>query len=200
MDLRNILAKELAGSNTKLLTGLWLGHISPDKQWIKWLEYKTETEKALKEKDKKLLSKEEIQELDYYHKKERIIKLLKIYGTNKITKSEYIEVYQFMKKNNIEEYMLSNLTKKELETAKEKIAYYSKFSSQELREKIKFESTEDNYSSLSMLDAFILYFITKISIQKENKKITQEIDSQIKANEAAHQKGLYYAKNSLVAK
>ena len=102
--------------------------------------------------------------------------------------------------NKIEKYMIKKLTKKEMEYVKSEIQYYSQAPLEELEEKIKFETQINHYQDLSMVDAFILHFIVKIYHQIEDVKINKEINSQIKANEAMHQKGLHYANHSVVKK
>ncbi len=196
MDLRKILAKEMAKGNNKMLPNSLLGSLTSDMEWIKWLSFQTEKQKILKKKEKNFLTDEDRKELDRYLEEDRIASLLKLYGSDKITISEYLECYDFMRENDIEEYLLSKLTKEELEVGREKIKYYNEVSLKDLRNKIKTDI--ENYQVLSMVDAFILHYIIKINIKKESQKVEQEIDSQIKRNQYTHQLGLCYAKNSFV--
>lgn len=198
MDLRKILAKEMAKGNNKMLPNSLLGSLTSDMEWIKWLSFQTEKQKILKKKEKNFLTDEDRKELDRYLEEDRIASLLKLYGSNKITISEYLECYDFIRENDIEKYLLSKLTKEELEVGREKIKYYNEVSLKNLRNKIKTDI--ENYQVLSMVDAFILHYIIKINIKKESQKVEQEIDSQIKRNQYTHQLGLCYAKNSFVSR
>lgn len=204
MDLRNLLAKDMAGSQNKILSGKCMGNITPDLEWIKWLSYEPDFLKRRKEylrkKEFDQLSLKELSEVNRYLLEEEMVNLFKLYGTSFITKSEYLKVYQFMTENKIEKYMIKKLSKKEKEYAKTEIQYYSQAPLEELEEKIKFETKINHYQDLSMVDAFILHFIVKIYYQIEDVKINKEINSQIKANETMHQKGLHYAKHSVVKK
>ena len=198
MDLRKILAREMAKGNNKMLPNSLLGSLTSDMEWIKWLSFQTEKQKILKKKEKNFLTDEDRKELDRYLEEDRIASLLKLYGSNKITISEYLECYDFIRENDIEKYLLSKLTKEELEVGREKIKYYNEVSLKDLRNKIKTDI--ENYQILSMVDAFVLHYIIKINIKKEVQKVEREIDSQIKRNQYTHQLGLHYAKNSFVNK
>ena len=45
MDLRKILAKEMAKGNNKVLPNSLFNSLAPDIEWIKWLSFQTEKQK-----------------------------------------------------------------------------------------------------------------------------------------------------------
>lgn len=143
MNLGRILAREMAGSGNMTLVGDVTGNVNPNIEWIKWLEYEPEFLKLriqkLTSKEIENLSLDEIQEIKNYKYLERILKLFKRYGTKEISKDGYMEVYDYMSNNKIEDLMLSKLTKDELISAKEQIEYYRKKPHKELREKVRVE-------------------------------------------------------------
>lgn len=125
-----------------------------------------------------------------------MLELFKIYGTNKISKDEYMEVYDFMVNQSIDELMLSKLSSKELRYAKEKIKYLSKISKEELSKKVHFEQKKDNYKNLSMIDSYILHIISKVDYARSMEKFDREIKAYKEENEVMRQRSLYYAANN----
>ena len=106
MDLRNLLAKDMAGSQNKILSGKCMGSITPDLEWIKWLSYEPfflkKRKENLRKKEINQLSLKELSEINRYILEEEMVNLFKLYGTSFITKSEYLKVYHFMVENKIE--------------------------------------------------------------------------------------------------
>lgn len=82
---------------------------------------------------------EELNELKAYKSQIRMLGLFKIYGTSEISKDEYMEVYDFMANQSIDELMLSKLSIEKLRYAKEQIQYFSQIPSEELRKKVNVE-------------------------------------------------------------
>ncbi len=140
----------------------------------------------------------ELDELKVYQSQIRMLELFKIYGTDKISKDEYMEVYDYMVNQSIDELMLSKLSTKELKYAKEKIQYFSQISSEELRKKIHFEQKENNYKNLSMVDSYILHIISRINYARNMKKLDSEIKVHLEENDAMRQRSFYNADNSYV--
>lgn len=69
-----------------------------------------------------------LSELDEFREnlcQKRMLDLIKIYGTEQISKDEYMEVYDYIKNESIDRIMLSKLTKEELYYARENISKYS---------------------------------------------------------------------------
>ena len=199
-----MIANMLASSRTKIIHGEVIGNINPYIEWIKWLSYVPEFQKAriqkLNSKTLKELTKEELNEIKSYKNQLRMLELFKIYGTDKISKDEYMEVYDYMINQSIDELMLSKLSIKELKYAKEQIQYFNQISSEELRKKIHLEQKEDNYKKLSMVDAYILHIVSRINYTKSIEKLNSEIKVHLEKNETMRQRSLYYAANSYVKK
>ena len=124
-----------------------------------------------------------------------MLDLIKIYGTEQISKDEYMEVYDYIKNESIDRIMLSKLTKEELDYVKENISKYSSLSREELNLKINKEQEKSTYNSLSMVDSYILHIISRISFSRSIGKLNDEIASRIEENNAIRQKNYYYASN-----
>lgn len=107
MNLGRMLAREMAGSGNMTLVGDVTGNVNPYIEWIKWLEYEPEFQKLriqeLASKEIENLSIDELEEIKNYKYFERILGLFKIYGTKEISKDEYMEVYDFMVNNKIDD-------------------------------------------------------------------------------------------------
>ncbi len=146
MNFNREMANIMAGSSVKVIHGECIGNVDPYIEWIKWLSYIPEFQKEriqyLNSKTVEELTLEEIDELKIYKNQNKMLELFKIYGTNKISKEEYMEVYNFMETESIDKLMISKLSKQELKYAKEQIQYFSKISSEELRKKVKIEQKE----------------------------------------------------------
>ena len=193
MNLGRMLARQLAGSGNMAIVGNVIGNVNPYIEWIKWLEYEPEFEKL---RIKELISKEienfsidELEEIKKYKFQERILELFKRYGTKEISKDGYMEVYDYMSNNNIEDLMISKLTKEELMSAKEKIKCFSEIPYKELNEKVKLE--KKNYHNLSMVDSYILHMIAKLNYRRGIAKLNMEIESHINTNEKMRQKSFH---------
>lgn len=108
-----------------------------------------------------------------------MLDLIKIYGTEQISKDEYMEVYDYIKNESIDRIMLSKLTKKKLYYVKENISKYSSLFREELNLKINGKKEGSVYNSLSMVDSYILRIISKISFSRSIGKLNDEIASRI---------------------
>ncbi len=122
-----------------------------------------------------------------------MLELFKIYGTNKISKEEYMEVYNYMESESIDKLMISKLSKQELKYAKEQIQYFRKISSEELRKKVKIEQKEENYLNLSMVDSYILHLISRIDNARNTAKLNNDIKRELEKNDIMLRKSIYYA-------
>ncbi len=204
MNLNREMANMLAGSDIKIIHGEVIGNVDPYIEWIKWLSYVPEFQKArIQELNSKIveeLTLEELDEIRAYKSQIRMLELFKIYGTDKISKDEYMEVYDFMENQSIDELMLSKLSQKELKYAKERIQYFSKISREELRKKVDVEQKEDNYENLSMVDSYILHIISRVDYARSMKKLDSEIKVRLEENDTMRQRSLYYAANPYVKK
>ena len=137
----------------------------------------------------------ELDELRENLYQKRMLDLIKIYGTEQISKDEYMEVYDYIKNESIDRIMLSKLTKEELDYVKENISKYSSLSREELNLKINKEQEKSTYNSLSMVDSYILHIISRISFSRSIGKLNDEIASRIEENNVMRQKNYYYASN-----
>ncbi len=204
MSFNRIMANMLANSGAKIIHGEVTGNVDPYIEWIKWLSYVPEFQKTriqeLNSKTAGELSLEELDEIRAYKSQAQMLELFKIYGTNKISKDEYMKVHDFMLNQLIDELMLSKLSQNELKYAKEKIQYFSQISSEELRKKVDEEQKADNYENLSMVDSYVLHIISRVDYARNMKKLDSEIKVRLEANEAISHRSLYYANNSYVKK
>ena len=199
MSFNREMANIMAGSGAKVIHGEIMGNVDPYIEWIKWLSYvPTFQQLRIKELNSKKIedvSLEELDEIRNYKKQKRMSKLFRIYGSSDISKEEYMEVYNYMVNQSIDELMLSKLTSEELKYAREQIKYYSQISKEELRKKAKTEQKEDNYKKLSMVDSYILHMISKIDFSRSLVELDKSIEVQLHSNDVMRQKSLYYAAN-----
>lgn len=199
MNFNKEMAYIMAGSGVKIIHGEVMGNINPYIEWIKWLSYIPEFQKErlekLNSKTGEELTLEELDEIKIYKSQIRILELFKKYGTNKISKDEYMEVYNFMENQSIDELMLSKLSREELIYAQEQILYFSQFNEEELRKKVNEEQKEDNYKNLSMVDSYILHIISRVDYSRSMSKLNKEIESKLRENDVMMRRSLYYAAN-----
>lgn len=189
--------KELAGSKVKIIHGAVKRNVDPPIEWIKWLSYIPDFQKSrikyLESKVASDISLEELNEINQYKSQTRMATLFKLYGTNDISRDEYMEVYIYMTEYSIEDLMLSKLSKEELSYAKERIQYFSQISKEELELKIKEEQKEVNYNELSMVDSYILHEILRINYSKN--KTNTLLGYQLDKNAVMRQRSISYASN-----
>ncbi len=199
MIINRVMANMMAGSDVKIIHGEVIGNVDPYIEWIKWLSYVPEFQKVriqkLNSKRVEKMTLEELDELRTYKSQIRMLELFKIYGTNEISKDEYMEVYDFMVNQSIDELMLSKLSLEELRYAKDQIQHFSKISNEELRKKVNEEQKADNYENLSMVDSYILHIISRVNFARSMSRLNREIESQLRENAAMRQRSLYYAAN-----
>lgn len=199
MSFNRVMAKMMAGSDIKIVHGKVIGNIDPYIEWIKWLSYVPEFQKAriqeLNSKRIEEMALEELDELRIYKSQIRMLELFKKYGTSEISKDEYMEVYDFMINQSINELMLSKLTLEELKYAKDQIQYFSQIQSEELSKKVNDEQKTDNYENLSMVDSYILHIISRVNFVRSMSKFNREIEAQLRENVSMRKKSLYYASN-----
>ncbi len=204
MSFNRMMANMMAGSSAKVIHGEVIGNVDPYMEWIKWLSYVPEFQKVriqeLNSKPVEELTLEELDEIRSYNSQIRMLELFKRYGTSKISQDEYMEVYDFMVNQSIDELMLSKLSSKELKYAKAQIQHLSQIPSEELREKVSEEQKEENYATLSMVDSYILHIVSRVNFARSMTKLNSEIESQLRRNDAMAQKSLYYAANPNITK
>ena len=183
MSIDKIIAKEMADSNSKTFP-LKYG-INYYIEWLKWLDYIPEFENKRRQEleSKKIdeLSLEELNELKKYLKQSRMLELFKLYGTNNISKEDYMMVYNYMKDCSIEDLMLSKLSKEELLYAKEKIESLKELSTLELKENI-LDKNKKNFEKLSMVDAYIFHMISKVFYARKNMENDAILAAQLRYN------------------
>lgn len=197
--LKKILAKELSSSNgsATLIHGNHMGNIHPINEYIKWLSYEPEFEKEryreLGNKLAKDLSLEELQEFKKLRIHKELAELFKQYGEQKISKENYLRVYNFMHGESIEEIMLSKLTLEELRDAKKDLEDLEHLPKEEINTKIKEEKEPTTYSTLSMKDAYVLHCLCDFNFSLSLRQLDKEIMSQIHRNNIIRQKSLFNA-------
>lgn len=199
MSFNREMANILVGSGAKIIYGEIIGNVDPYIEWIKWLSYVPKFQqtrvKKLNSKKIKDMSLEEKEEVRNYKNQKRMSKLFKIYGSSDISKEEYMEVYNYMLNQSIDELMLSKLTSEELKYAREQIQHYSQIPKDELKKKVKTEQKEDNYKKLSMVDSYIFHIISRINFARSLAELDRNIEAQLNSNAAMRQKSFYYAAN-----
>lgn len=204
MNFNRVMANMMAGSDVKIIHGEVIGNVDPYIEWIKWLSYVPEFQKAriqeLNSKKVEEMTLEELDELRAYKSQLRMLGLFKIYGTSEISKDKYMEVYDFMVNQSIDELMLSKLSSEELRYAKDQIQYFSQIPSEELRKKVNEEQKADNYEILSMVDSYILHIISRVNFARSMAKLNREIEAHLRENDAMRQRSLYYAANPYTKK
>lgn len=202
MIFNRVMANMMAGSDVKIIHGEVIGNIDPYIEWIKWLSYVPEFQKSriqeLNSKRVEEMTLEELDELRAYKSQIRMLGLFKIYGTKEISKDEYMEFYDFMLNQSIDELMLSKLSSEELRYAKDQIQYFSQIPSEELRKKVNEEQKVDNYENLSMVDSYILHIISRVNFVRSMSKFNRKIEAQLRENDAMRKRSLYYAANPYV--
>lgn len=204
MSFNRVMANMMAGSDIKIIHGEVIGNVDPYIEWIKWLSYVPEFQKArIQELSCKTVDEvtlEELDEIRAYKSQIRMLGLFKIYGTSEISKGEYMEVYDFMVKQSIDELMLSKLSSEELRYAKDQIQYFSQIPSEELRKRVKEEQKADNYENLSMVDSYILHIISRVDYARSMTELNRKIEAQLRENDAMRQRSIYYAANPYAKK
>ena len=199
MSFNRTMANIMAGSGVKIIHGEIIGNVNPYIEWIKWLSYvpKFQQSRIIELNSKKIedMSIEELDEVRNYKNQKRMSKLFKIYGSSDISKEEYMEVYNYMENQSIDELMISKLTSEELKYAREQIQHYSQISKEELSKKVKTEQKEDNYKNLSMVDSYILHIISRINFARSLVELDRNIEARLSENDTMRQKSLYYAAN-----
>lgn len=204
MSFNRIVGREMSKKGCKIIHGNFIGNISPDIEWTKWLSYEPEFEKKRNEylgsKIVSELSYEELEEAGRYRRNKIFAELFKIYGTDKCSEEDYMKVYDYMCNESIGKLMLSKLTSEELQYAKQEITRLSQIPKEQLSAKIKDEQKPEKYEQLSMVDSYILHLISDIDYARSMSSLYREIDSQLEQNDVMKQKSLYYASNPYARK
>ncbi len=199
MSFNRIMANIMAGSGTKIISGEIIGNVNPYIEWVKWLSYLPDFQKArIQELNSKIveeLTLDELDEIRAYKNQIRMLNLFKIYGTSEISKKEYMEVYDFMLNQSIDELMLSKLSSEELRYAKDQIQYFCQIPNEELRKKVNEEQKADNYEKLSMVDSYVLHIVSRVNFARNMARLNNEIEAQLRENDAIRQRSLYFAAN-----
>lgn len=199
-DFNRMIANMMSEVGCKVVTGNVVGNISPDIEWIKWLNYEPafEVEKIKNLESKKVydLSSGELEEVIKYRRNKEFAILFKQYCSGDISKGNYMRVYDFMNSESIDKLMLSKLTREELIYVKEEIFRLSNISSEELSTKVSEGQREEVYNSLSMVDSYILHQISNINFARSLEELNRMIDTQLKANDEMRAKSLIYASSS----
>lgn len=200
--LATTIAKK--GGHVKVICNQETGNIPADVEWMKWLSYESVFERKRMEyfDSKKVseLSYEELEEASKYSKNRAFAKLFKIYGTDKCSEEDYLKVYDYMAHESIENLMLSKLTFEELQYAKQEITRLGKVSKEQLSTKISEEQQPEKYEQLSMVDSFILHFISKMNFARNMDDFNRQLENKIAQNNNMAYKSLYYASNPCAKK
>lgn len=165
----------------------------------KWLNYIPDFQKKrmdyLNNKKVSELSLDEIEEIRNYKYEEMMSNLFKIYKTKKISKENYIKVFDYMESDEIEKVMLRKLTKEELIFCKDKINTLIKKDNNELRKIIK--EQQKDYKNLSMIDSYILNVISQIDFKRDMIKLDETIKLKTKQNEIMLKRSFEEAKKNI---
>lgn len=204
MSLNRVMASMMAGSNVKMIHGEVTRNVDPYMEWTKWLSYVPEFQKEriqeLNSKRMEEMTLEEVEELEKYKNQNRMLGLFKIYSTSKISKDEYMEVYDYMANQSIDELMLSKLSSEELKYAKDQIQYFNQIPREELRKKVTEEQKADNYENLSMVDSYVLHIISRINYAKSIPQHNRELEAQLSENDMMRKRSIYYTANPYIKK
>lgn len=194
-NLNKQMINVLTDTGTKIIPGRKIGNVDLYTEWMKWLSYIPDFQKTkietLSKKTYSELSISELTQLNDYLNQKRMLKLFKIYGTKQISKDEYMEVYNFMREKSIDELMLSKLSIKELKYAEEMIQKYISLPKEKLCEKV--EEKQKVYSSLSMVDSYILHKISRVNYSRNMLDLENKIKTDIDENGIMNKKSYYYA-------
>ena len=196
MSFNREMAKIMAGKEVKVIHGECC-NIDTISEWIKWLSYVPEFQQLRIQElnSKENISLEELDEIRSFKYQNKMLELFKLYGTSEISKDEYMEVYDFMENQSIDDLMLSKLTTDELTYAKEQINHFSTIPKEELSKKVKLEQDEDVYKNLSMVDSYILHIISRINYARDLAKLNREIEAKLNENDSMIRRSMYYAAN-----
>lgn len=186
-DFNRMMANMMSEVGCKVITGNVAGNISPDIEWIKWLNYEPEFERDrinyLENKKVSELSSQDLCEIIGYRKNKEFAELFKQYYSGKVSKKDYMRIYDFMSNESIDDLMLSKLSHEELLYAKEEIFKLSRIPKEELSEKVHEEQKEEVYENLSMVDSYILHQVSNINFARSLVELNEKIDAQLKSNE-----------------
>ena len=175
------------------------GSRASDIEWCKWWSYSPGFEQErIEYLESKIVADTtlaELEEIIKYRSRSRMAKLIKIYGTSECSEDEYMEIYDFMEKESIEELMLSKLSSEELNFARDEIKRLSQISSEQLSEKVHEEQKPENYAKLSMVDSYVLHMISKVNYARSMAEINREMRARVSDNDVMGQRTFYYASN-----
>ena len=149
------------------LTHIWdfMKKIPLDVEWYKWLNYESETEKErialINSKSASEITHEDIDFLKRQKQLPHIKETLENYLLTGKYDEEDWDTISICKENDhlLEKVMIDKLTKEELLKAKEKLLNYESESLDKLSDIVK--DLEDNYASLSYVDAFAFHYLSE---------------------------------------
>ncbi len=144
-------------------------------EYLKWLSYISEKEvqqiNELSEKPMYDLSSAEIENLKRFNESLKLIPLLKQYLLNNISNKDMITVHNYIMEYNIEDIMKSKLDDKEISEAMLIIDGVLRKPHSKLVKYALSNREEEVYNTLSMVEAYALYFIDKIYMNLSVQKI-----------------------------
>lgn len=188
MSIESIMAKQMSKSNgqARIVSGNIKRNIDPLMEWMKWLTYEPEhyTKKklVLYSKTVRELLPKEIEELTIYKLRDKMKILFEKYIKKSCTEQEYMEVYNYMINNSINELMLDKLSAEELSYAKKEIERLSNLSKEDLCQRVTEQQHSDIYDELSMVDAYILHNLLDIYYYRCHDSFESEVQSQVGTN------------------
>ena len=184
---RMVITNQYINNGLKIIPKKIMGSIDPYLEWLKWLSYIPEFQQkridCLKTKKVFELTFTELEELKSLTKQKEMFLLLQKYYTNEISLEDYLKVYDFMTTASIDNLMISKLSKDELQLAEEQIKALVKLPNEVLSQKIAKEIKPENYKNLSIVDSYVLHFISKINFQRSIQSLNQEIAEDINEDE-----------------
>ena len=151
--------------------------INAEIEFAKWLSYEPEFEN---ERKNKLLSKsinnlsiKELKELKILTKKSHISSVFKRLLIGKCDMNEYIEALNYMQSNSIIKIMKEKLTKEEIEIGDNLIDKTSELDDNDLNILVENNKIVNNYSKLSMIEAYALHYLDTINLKRNSNKIAK---------------------------
>lgn len=175
--------------------GGWKGHqqIELDVEWYKWLRYKSKIEKErvnrIKSKSPENITHEDV---DFLERQKQLSKFKKFFDEYFLKDNHEPEIARVVIGSRehpelLEQIMIDKLTEEELLEAKDKLLNYKNPEEFDKLGKIV-NDFENNYESLSYVDAFVYHYLAEYYYYHSFRRSIQS------SNESFHQRARVYAK------
>lgn len=146
------------------------------------------------------LTIEQLEELKRYREYKVYAEIFSKYAFGKkVTQQEYKIACDFMLKNNIFSIAKFKLGLEEVAEAKQQAkTLFSTMNEKECSEYLRVRGTNSNaeaYLEMPLFDSLVLHLISDMSKNRGMKKLNEQIDAQIAANERMRERSYYNASN-----